>query len=99
MWGPEASWGEKDKADEGTELLFTVVLGTCWQGPAGNHGNQVRSQSVLLPTPSSSLRPLEMGDGRGEQGVWQGGSFLKVRGRNISLSKDHNSCLHPCIQN
>ena len=54
---------------------------------------------MLLPTPSSSLRPLEMGDGRGEQGVWQGGSFLKVRGRNISLSKDHNSCLHPCIQN
>lgn len=69
---------EKDKEDEGTELLFTVVLGTCWQGPAGNHGNQVRSQSVLLPTPSprgNSLRPLEMGEGSRECG--KGAHFLK----------------------
>ena len=96
MWGPEASWGEKDKADEGTELLFTVVLGTCWQGPAGNHGNQVRSQSVLLPTPSSrgnSLRPLEMGEGSRECGKGahflkrEGGTFHSVRTTTLAFTR------------
>ena len=51
---------------------------SCWQGPAGNHGNQVRSQSVLLPTPSprgNSLRPLEMEEGSRECG--KGAHFLK----------------------
>lgn len=65
MWGPSPGvgilgWGSSVE----TELLFTVALGTCWQGPAGNHGNQVRSQSVLLPTPSPRggiLRPLRSG--------------------------------------
>lgn len=96
VWGPEASWGEKDKADEGTELLFTVVLGTCWQGPAGNHGNQVRSQSVLLPTPSSrgnSLRPLEMGEGSRECGKGahflkrEGGTFHSVRTTTLAFTR------------
>lgn len=81
VWGPEASRGgveglRRKTRRMGTELLFTVILSTCWRGPAGNHGNQVRSQSVLLP-PSprgNSLRPLEMGESR-ECG--KGAHFLK----------------------
>lgn len=58
----------------GIELLFTV-LGTCWQGPAGNHGNQLRNQSRLFPTPNprgNSLRLLRLWDGVGELGVSRG---------------------------
>lgn len=83
----------------GTKLLFTVVLGTCWQGPAGNHGNQVRSQSVLLPTPSprgSSLRPL--GIGWGELGVRARGACSYTREGGIFLySQLHSSFLLPRI--
>ena len=76
VWGPEASWGEKDKADEGTELLFTVVLGTCWQGPADRgisqpvsffplflpHLHSVAQAPITSPLPLLLPRPSQVAE-------------------------------------